>query len=205
MTRLKGTLVRWNDARGFGFIKVPELNKQVYLHIKSMREDRIRPVEGLELEFTLGQGRNGGPAAKDAIPVDLPKQREVGLRIWVAAALIIMVQSAVVLEVVPLWVEATYALMGLLSLYLYQTDKQAAAERRWRIREVSLNMADLAFGIIGGLIAQHLFNHKTGKPGFVIITGLIAGLHLAILTAVIAGLLSWPIVWTFFAGLVHLA
>lgn len=205
MQRLKGTLVKWNDARGFGFIEVPELDRQVYLHIKAMRQDAVRPAPGNELEFTLGRGRNGGPAAQDAVLVGLPAKREVGLRIWVAAALIIMVQSAVVLAVVPLWVEAAYALMGLFSLHLYQVDKQAAADGRWRIREVSLHLADLGFGIIGGLIGQHILNHKTGKPGFVVVTGLVAALHMAILTAVIAGLLSWPIVWAFLAGLLHLA
>jgi uncharacterized membrane protein YsdA (DUF1294 family)/cold shock CspA family protein len=204
MQRVKGTLVKWNDARGFGFIEVPEQEKQVYLHIKAMREASIRPAPGNQLEFTLGTGRNGGPAARDAVLVGLPARREVGLRIWVAAALMIMVQSAVVLGLMPLWVEGLYAAMGLLSLYLYHADKQAAAQHRWRIRELSLNLCDLAFGIIGGLVAQHVLKHKTGKPSFQVVTGLIAALHLSILTAVIAELLSWQIVWAFLVGLAQL-
>lgn len=191
MQRIRGRLVKWNDARGFGFIEVPDLTRQVYLHIKAMRQDTPRPESGNELEFTLGVGRNGGPAAQDAVLADLPGHREVSLRVIGAGALIVVLQTAVVSGRLPFIIEVVYALMGLLSFSLYRSDKLAAAARRWRTREVCLVISDLAFGIIGGLLAQHLYSHKTGKPDFIIVTGLTAALHLALITAIVGGMLTW--------------
>jgi len=39
------------------------------------------------------------------------------------------------------------------------------------------------FGIIGGLLAQGVYGHKTAKSGYVLITGVIAAGHAALLVA----------------------
>jgi len=57
---------------------------------------------------------------------------------------------------------------------------------QWREPERLLHLADLAFGIVGGLLAQHVLRHKTYKPGFVMVTALITALHVLTL-----GLPSW--------------
>jgi uncharacterized membrane protein YsdA (DUF1294 family) len=77
----------------------------------------------------------------------------------------------------PFWVGLLYVIGGIASWLFYQADKRAAANRGWRAPERSLHLADLAFGIIGGLLAQHVLRHKTYKPGFVMITALITALH----------------------------
>jgi uncharacterized membrane protein YsdA (DUF1294 family) len=50
-----------------------------------------------------------------------------------------------------------------------------------------LHLLDLTFGIIGGLLAQHVLRHKTYKPGFVMITALITALHVLTLGLIMFG------------------
>jgi uncharacterized membrane protein YsdA (DUF1294 family) len=50
-----------------------------------------------------------------------------------------------------------------------------------------LHLADLAFGIVGGLLAQHVLRHKTYKLGFVMVTGLITALHVLTLGLIMVG------------------
>ena len=35
---LKGKLIRWNQARGFGFIKSDSINKDIFIHISALRK-----------------------------------------------------------------------------------------------------------------------------------------------------------------------
>jgi uncharacterized membrane protein YsdA (DUF1294 family) len=76
---------------------------------------------------------------------------------------------------------------GVASFLFYQADKRAAARREWREPERRLHLLDLTFGIIGGLLAQHVLRHKTYKPGFVMVTGLITALHVLTLGLIMFG------------------
>src|SRR5690606_1171046 len=82
-----------------------------------------------------------------------------------------------VMDRIPVWMLAPYAIGGLASFALYGIDKRAARRGEWRISEATLHGLDAAFGIIGGLLAQQIFRHKTSKPEFTAITGGIAVLH----------------------------
>ena len=66
----RGTVVRWFDDRGFGFIKpdggAPE---DVFVHIKTLRHCGIDVAEvGMMVRFERGAGRGGKP---EAINVEL--------------------------------------------------------------------------------------------------------------------------------------
>ena len=103
------------------------------------------------------------------------KSRQV--RPVVALGLVLLLAIGLALDAVPLWLGIAYAAMGLLSFAFYFTDKTAAQAGTWRVPEMQLHGLDLCFGIVGGLLGQALFRHKTSKPGFVRMTWLIAGLH----------------------------
>ncbi|MEI6063657.1 MAG: cold shock domain-containing protein [Pseudanabaena sp. ELA748] len=55
----KGKLIKWNDDRGFGFIKPNEGGKEVFLHISEMKTTGRRPKIGDVVFYTLGTGGNG--------------------------------------------------------------------------------------------------------------------------------------------------
>ena len=107
----------------------------------------------------------------------LRRQSPQAIRLFLALGLLVLLGCGLMLGVLPIWLGLLYAAMGLLAFAFYVTDKQAARSGAWRVPEMQLHGLDFCFGIIGGLLGQALFRHKTSKPGFVRLTWLIAGLH----------------------------
>ena len=106
------------------------------------------------------------------------------MRTAAAATIIVLLGNNIMLGRFPVWVGLLYVIGGIASWLFYQADKRAAEKRQWRAApERRLHRADLAFGIVGGLLAQHVLRHKTYKPGFVMITALITALHVLTLRA----------------------
>lgn len=62
----KGQLVRWNDDRGFGFIKVLAGGDDVFIHITALKGMPRRPVVGDIIYFQEEQGKDGKIRAKSA-------------------------------------------------------------------------------------------------------------------------------------------
>lgn len=205
MARQTGQLAAWNDERGFGFVEEDD-GGRLFLHVSSIRRIATRPRIGDRVSFVTGTGRDGRPAAMDVMiaganPVD-PRSRQRGVaahsepRDWarIAASMLIavLVMSGVVVDRLPLWVAGVYLGMGLLSATAYRGDKRAAESGGWRTSERTLLGLDLAGGIAGGLLAQQMLRHKTAKPGFVVATVLVAGLHLGVLLGVLIGIIDLP-------------
>jgi len=116
-----------------------------------------------------------------------PGFRQISVRTAAAATIIVLLGNDIMLERFPAWVGLLYIIGGIASWMFYQADKQAAEKREWRAPERKLHLADLAFGIIGGLLAQHVLRHKTYKPGFVMVTALITALHVLTLGLIMLG------------------
>lgn len=106
-----------------------------------------------------------------------PGMRHISMRTAAAATIIVLLGNNIMLGRFPVWVGLLYIIGGIASWLFYQADKRAAERREWRAPERRLHLADLTFGIVGGLLAQHVLRHKTYKPGFVMITALITALH----------------------------
>lgn len=202
--RRSGKLVQWNNNAGFGFVR-DSAGHDFYVHISKLRPDQPRPHIGDTLEFGLVTGRKGRPAASDisvtpaATPAPDRSMRDVvrppqtvsrftiGLRVVAATMMTLLLLLAMMSLKAPLWLGATYTLMGAASALLYRFDKLYALTGRWRVSETNLHVVDLCFGIIGGLVAQEVYRHKTVKPSFVATTWAIALLHVVGLTALALG------------------
>lgn len=227
MAREKGILEDWNDARGFGFIRRPSGAGKLYVHMKSIGKSNERPKAGNILSYEVGKGANGRPAAVEvqiirplqsktagiargkgpervAAP---PRRREpqpglvrISTRTIAAATIIILVGNNVMLNRFPVWVGLLYLIGGVASWLLYQSDKRAAERREWREPERLLHLVDLTFGIIGGLLAQHVLRHKTYKPGFVTVTALITALHVLTLGLIMVSVYAPGSIGDFFQG-----
>ena len=225
MAREKGILEDWNDARGFGFIRRPTGDAKLYVHMKSIGKSTQRPKAGDILSYEVGSGANGRPAAVDvqiirplqsktagiapgkgseriAAP---PRRREakpglvrISIRTAAAATIIVLVGNDIMLNRFPIWVGLLYLIAGVTSWMLYQSDKRAAERREWRAPERSLHLVDLTFGIVGGLLAQHVLRHKTYKPGFVTVTALITALHVLTLGLIMVGVYAPGSIGDFF-------
>jgi len=63
----RGTLVRWNDEKGFGFIK-PEAgnDKDVFIHISALKHMARKPMVGDEIQYLTEQQADGKVKAAKA-------------------------------------------------------------------------------------------------------------------------------------------
>lgn len=127
-----------------------------------------------------------------------PGMRHISMRTAAAATIIVLLGNNVMLDHIPEWIGLLYIIGGIATFMFYQADKRAAEKREWRAPERRLHLADLTFGIIGGLLAQHVLRHKTYKPGFVTITALITALHVLTLGLIMFGVYAPGTVGEFF-------
>jgi uncharacterized membrane protein YsdA (DUF1294 family)/cold shock CspA family protein len=200
---LGGALVEWNDARGFGFIEADD-GARYFVHISEVGLRQRRPNLGDRVSFVPKIGEDGrkqaasvriAGATKPLIrpvgkaPTSRPQSR-FEWRLPVAAAFVGLLVCGWVLGAFPLWLPALYLLGGLLTFFSYLIDKRAAQAGQWRTSEAMLHGLDLVFGIVGGLAGQIILRHKTRKPDFAAITGLIAALHVLCLFAILGGWLD---------------
>lgn len=105
------------------------------------------------------------------------------LRPWLSATIVALVVVCVVIGRAPIAVLAIYAVMSAVSFAACYFDKRAALANLQRIPEQTLHLLDAGFGIIGGLMGQKIFRHKTAKPCFYGVSYAIALIHIVFLAA----------------------
>lgn len=75
--RYQGRIVRWNEARGFGFI-APEQGDgepkgaELFVHISALQSDGSLPKIGERVSYQLGTGQDGKPRAEQVFFLDWP-------------------------------------------------------------------------------------------------------------------------------------
>ncbi len=57
--RFDGTLIRWNDERGFGFIRAVSSDQEIFVHVSAFARDERRPTVGEALSFEVEAGPDG--------------------------------------------------------------------------------------------------------------------------------------------------
>jgi cold shock CspA family protein len=75
--RTCGTLSKWNESRGFGFIVPMDGKQEVFVHISAFPRDGKRPVVGETISFDLQDGSDG---RKRAANITRPGGRKPGAR-----------------------------------------------------------------------------------------------------------------------------
>ena len=73
--RIEGTLAKWNDDRGFGFITPTQAGPEVFAHISAFPRDGQRPRLGERLSFEIGTGKDGKKQAKNILFSGRPTER----------------------------------------------------------------------------------------------------------------------------------
>jgi uncharacterized membrane protein YsdA (DUF1294 family)/cold shock CspA family protein len=139
--RFTGTIVEWNEARGFGFIEPAAGSggdrKRIFCHIKAYRTLTAVPTVGQRVTYEMSRDQQNRPRAVRVV---------VGRIRWY----------------VPVW----YMLISFVTAIAYAIDKGSAERRRWRTTESTLQWMALIGGWPGAWIAQQDLRHKTRKSSF---------------------------------------
>jgi len=199
---IKGTLVEWNDDRGFGFIEPHGGGAKVFCHIKAFSVRVRRPQAGDAVTYRATKDAKGRLQASDVRPLGLEraaynasagrsrkqahKSSGAPRKSGVAAYLFIAVFAAcltflVAADRIAMSVPLIYIAMTGITLFAYAFDKSAAMNNRWRTPENTLHLLALAGGWPGGLIAQRVFRHKSSKKSFLFTFWVCVALNLLVL------------------------
>jgi len=73
--RIDGTLTKWNDDRGFGFITPTQGGPEVFAHISAFPRDGQRPRLGERLSFDIGTAKDGKQQAKNIMCPTRPAEK----------------------------------------------------------------------------------------------------------------------------------
>ena len=65
--RIEGSLTKWNDDRGFGFITPTQGGPEMFAHISAFPRDGQRPRLGERVTFEIGTGKDGKQQAKNIV------------------------------------------------------------------------------------------------------------------------------------------
>lgn len=166
--RFQGTLVEWNDARGFGFVQADTGGDRLFVHISAFQpkpSPQARPQLGMRLEFTVGL-ENGKKRAQQVAWRNIAKAQATPARPFTAAktvnarggggayfsviAFVLIFLGVAVFWNVQRWVASLYAVLSLITFFAYWKDKAAAQAERWRTPESTLHTLALLGGWPGG-------------------------------------------------------
>jgi uncharacterized membrane protein YsdA (DUF1294 family)/cold shock CspA family protein len=193
--RKEGTIVRWDAAKGFGFIRGDSVGQDIFVHVRDYRADTAdAPRQSLRVSFEEVHVGGKGPRAMAVRPVaagasakEAPRSeasrapaprnqharrpaRAPSSGALLAVSLMFVYGFALALLVwqrqLPWWVLAASFLLNLATFFTYWHDKYAAQKGRWRITEGTLHLWSLAGGWGGAWFAQQALRHKTAKESF---------------------------------------
>jgi cold shock CspA family protein len=68
--RIDGTLSKWNDERGFGFITPNQGGQEIFVHVSAFPKDGVRPTIGEKLSFEIEADNQGKKRAKNLVCPD---------------------------------------------------------------------------------------------------------------------------------------
>ena len=173
--RFEGTLKRWNDDRGFGFIEPTQGGQEIFVHIKAFGRRAARPQAQQLLSFEIEVGPQGKRAKNvefvRRVPARTKARRESPVQ-WGTATLFAIPGFATVFVAVgimwkpPLVLGAIYAAASLIAFIVYAIDKSAARRGAWRTSEGMLHLLAVGGGWPGALLAQQFLRHKSAKAEF---------------------------------------
>ena len=182
-----GVITQWNPLQGVGFIGLANNAGEVFFQLIDCVDQTVLPQIGQHVNFYCITDKTGRKRAYQVMrlnqkttklleyaPATETKEPHlVTKRKYLPIALIIAVAFLTFLlwfcQPLAIW----DALLSAVSLVMYRHDKQIALNSNGqegfigRVPEMRLHWLDFLGGWPGGLVARHLFHHKTSKPSFI--------------------------------------
>lgn len=185
---LKGSLIMWNDQKGFGFIRQDGGEEDYFVHISAFKKGMSRrPATGDSVQFhpandsgkkraTYAQLENVDREIQKPVPFELkPVLRPWYVNVLIAIPLLLSGYLLLMAKPLPFF---CYLTLSILTMFLYGLDKANAAMRKWRVPEAYFYILELMGGWPGALMAQNDLRHKTRQTVYLMILRSIIALHL---------------------------
>lgn len=179
---MEGFVVKFDEKRGFGFIRSKELPQDVFVHVRNIPDQESLSV-GQQVQFKTQQSEKG-LVAVDIVP---GKKRTSPYYLYGISAFIVTIATTIFLfSWAHLHIIIAYLLSINLSTFLfYGYDKMIAGSSILRVPEWILHSLSIAGGSPTGLIAQKVFRHKTIKGSFQFVYWTIVVIQVVIIVLVI--------------------
>lgn len=204
----QGTVSKWQDDKGFGFIKT-QSGQEIFFHINEFKSGQ-RPDIGEQVVFTLGEDHQGRFQAMQVQELTFMQQKmseknhqirqrdntrhaqsefESGQkkRLWLGVGFYAVLILLAVMDKLNWFVVGWYTLLGIGTFVVYAKDKKAANNNQWRTPESTLHLLSIAGGWVGAMVAQTYLRHKSKKPEFRMMYYLTVVINMAGLLFLIAG------------------
>ncbi|MCP4351565.1 MAG: DUF1294 domain-containing protein [Desulfobacterales bacterium] len=176
MKKEKGTLIRWNNDKGYGFIRSHNGNEDIFFHVKSLPHYQRRPKTDDILMFEVDIDENQRRYARYAKIKGLAWSPFTIF--WMNSIFFFGVYVYFVFrQTLPFHPIAIYAGMSLITIQAYSRDKSAAQSGAWRIPEPGLHFFEMLGGWPGALLAQLYYRHKSRKISYQIFFWMIVVCH----------------------------
>ena len=119
--RAHGTLVKWNEERGFGFVATGQAGEEVFVHVSAFPRDGVRPRVGEMVSFELVPGDGG---KRKAINLQRPGAAPRGARGSSAREPLLSNRQGIAASLASLLVLAG---LGVLLMVLFRREEPAPA------------------------------------------------------------------------------
>jgi uncharacterized membrane protein YsdA (DUF1294 family)/cold shock CspA family protein len=173
--RFEGTVTKWDDERGFGFIRPDQGGQDVFVHIKAFARGADRPQEGQRVSFEVDLGPQRKKRAlrvepvrtRSAERVKRPSGAEWGTAtLFAIPGFVLLFFAVAVMWRPPMWIGLLYVIASASTFFAYAADKSAARRGDVRTPERALHLMSLLGGWPGALLAQQFLRHKSIKTEF---------------------------------------
>ena len=166
-----GTISKWNDEKGFGFITPNSGGKQIFIHINEFSREHKRPMQGISVKYNTSTDARGRCCAVDVSPLQGHKKiskadRQLLFSLLFSGAFFAILGILVAMDELPIVIPGAYLILSAVAFALYKKDKSAAEWDEWRTPENTLHMISMLGGWPGALVAQNKLRHKSSKLSF---------------------------------------
>jgi uncharacterized membrane protein YsdA (DUF1294 family)/cold shock CspA family protein len=166
-----GTISKWNDEKGFGFITPNSGGKQIFIHINEFSREHKRPMQGIAVKYNQSTDASGRSCAVDVSPLKGHKKfsradRQLLFSILFSSTFFAILGILVAMNELPIVILGAYLILSAAAFALYKKDKSAAEWDEWRTAENTLHMISTLGGWPGALVAQNKLRHKSSKLSF---------------------------------------
>ncbi len=172
--RYQGTITKWKDEEGYGFITPRGGGKQVFLHIRAFNGAPGRPVGDEVVTYEVSSDDKGRERATNVRYVGQEESEPSIIHSsptiqWAVFAILGGLFATSALSRLPYVVPIAVLAMSLVAYAVYAIDKFKAQNNLWRVPEAILHLLALMGGWPGAMLAQHQLRHKLRKPEFMFI------------------------------------